>query len=307
MDGPLRSAVVVHPQRVDDLDAYREHLVAALAEAGWPEPLWLPTTPEDPGPGQTRQAIEAGAQVVFVAGGDGTVMAAVGELVNTDVALAVLPSGTGNLLATNLGLSPDVDAGIEVALAGGRRRLDVGKVDDRYFVVMAGMGFDAQMIDSTSERTKARIGWPAYAIAAARHLRDRPMRVSIRLDGAAPMRRRARTVLVGNVGRLQGGVRLLADAEPDDGRLDVAILTPRSVRHWLSLGAALVARRPRVPRMEVYGAATIDVVSDRPQPRQLDGDLIEPGRTLRVEVSHRALHLCVPVPADSPDLTEGAP
>ena len=117
-----------------------------------------------------------------------------------------------------------------------------------------------------------------------RHLRDRPMRVSVRIDGEPPLRRRARSVLVANVGRLQGGVRLLADAEPDDGWLDVAILTPRTVGHWAALGWAVLRRRGRVPRMETFRGHHVVVASNRPQPRQLDGDVIEPGRALDVRV-----------------------
>ncbi|HEU5110920.1 MAG TPA: diacylglycerol kinase family protein [Micromonosporaceae bacterium] len=298
---------MVHPLRVGHMGDYRARVVGALRRAGWPEPLWFPTTAADPGPGQARKAVEAGVDVVFVAGGDGTVKACVGELVGTDVALAVLPAGTGNLLAVNLGLSDQVEDGIAIATAGGRRRLDVGVVGEHCFVVMAGMGFDAKMIGATSERTKAAIGWPAYVFGGLRHLADRPMRVSIRLDGQKPMRREARAVLIANVGRLQGGVRLLTDAEPDDGRLDVAVLTPRTVAHWWSLGWAVLRRRDRVPGMEVYTARRVQVISDRPQARQLDGDLIEPHRALRVSVRPRALTLCVPEPAQAPDLAEGGP
>ncbi|MFG1951194.1 diacylglycerol/lipid kinase family protein [Micromonospora sp. NPDC048830] len=304
--GGPRSAVVVNPVKVADLAELRETVDAALAAAGWPEPLWFETTPEDPGRGQTRAAVEAGVEVVFACGGDGTVMACVGGLVGTDVALAVLPQGTGNLLAANLGLSHDLAAGLEVAVERGRRQLDVGAVEDHYFTVMAGMGFDAQMLADTSEATKARIGWPAYVMGAARHLRDRPMRVSIRLDDRPPLRRRARSVLVANVGRLQGGVTLLTDAEPDDGWLDVAVLTPRTLRHWLAMAWALVRRRGSVPRMEVFRCRRVRVTSNRPQPRELDGDLIEPGRQLRAEIRPRALWLCVPQPEEARDLTVDA-
>jgi diacylglycerol kinase family enzyme len=118
------------------------------------------------------------------------------------------------------------------------------------------------------------------------------------------MRRTARAVLVGNVGRLQGGVRLLTEAEPDDGRLDVAVLTPRTLAHWWSLGWAVLRRHERVPGMEVYSARRVQVISDRPQPRQLDGDLIEPHRALRITVRPQALLLCVPQPEESADLAE---
>jgi diacylglycerol kinase family enzyme len=291
---PVASAVVVNPLRPGDLDDYRQSIVAALAADGWPEPLWLETTAEDPGTGQARAAVEAGARVVFISGGDGTVMACLRAVVGADVALAVLPSGTGNLLAANLELPSDLAAALATATRGGRRRLDVGVVGDRYFAVMAGMGFDAKMLDTTSDRAKARIGWPAYVLGALRHLRDRPMRVRISLDGGPPLHRRARTVLIGNVGKLQGGVPLLPAAQPDDGRLDIAVLTPRTLRHWASLAWAVLRGRERVPRMEVFTAEQVEVRSDRVQPRELDGDVIEPDRALHATVRPGAFWLCVP-------------
>ncbi|MEU9740738.1 diacylglycerol kinase family protein [Micromonospora chersina] len=301
-----RSAVVVNPVKVTDLDDFRRTVDGALAAAGWPEPTWYETTVEDPGRGQAAAAVEAGAEVVFACGGDGTVMACVTALAGTDVALAVLPQGTGNLLAANLGLSNDLAAGLEVAVERGMRRLDVGVVGDQCFAVMAGMGFDAQMLDSTSETTKKRIGWPAYLVGAAKHLRDRPMRVSIRIDDGPPLRRRARSVLIANVGRLQGGVRLLTDAEPDDGWLDVAVLTPRTLGHWLAMGWAVLRRRDSVPRMEVLRGRKVVITSNRAQPRQLDGDLIEPGRSLKAEIRPESLWLCVPRPERHPDLSVDA-
>jgi diacylglycerol kinase family enzyme len=293
LTGP-RSAVVVNPSKVTDLDGRRREICAALADAGWPEPLWLETTPEDPGCGQTAEAVQSGAEVVFACGGDGTVMACAGTLAGTEVALAILPSGTGNLLATNLNLPSGVADGIRVATAGTRRRIDLGSCGRTHFTVMAGMGFDAQMIDATSEDLKRRMGWPAYALAALKHLRHRPMRVRIRLDGGTPIRRRARTVLVGNVGKLQGGIPLLPDAEPDDGWLDVAVLTPHTIRHWLAMAWGVLRRHREVARMETFRARHVEVFSNRPQPRELDGDLIEPARTLDVTVRPAALWLCVP-------------
>jgi diacylglycerol kinase family enzyme len=293
LTGP-RSAVVVNPSKVTDLDGRRREICAALAAAGWPEPLWLETTPEDPGCGQTAEAVRSGATVVFACGGDGTVMACAGTLAGTEVALAVLPSGTGNLLATNMNLPSRVADGIRVATEGTRRRIDLGSCGRTHFTVMAGMGFDAQMIDATSEDLKRRFGWPAYVFAALRYLRHRPIRVRIRLDGGKPIRRRARTVLVGNVGKLQGGIPLLPDAEPDDGWLDVAVLTPYTIRHWLAMAWGVLRRRRDVARMETFRARHVEVFSNRPQPRELDGDLIEPARTLDVTIRPAALWLCVP-------------
>jgi diacylglycerol kinase family enzyme len=300
--GP-RSAVVFNPVKVSDLDLLRRTIEEGLAKAGWPAPAWLETTPEDAGRGQTAQAVKDGAELVFVCGGDGTVMAAVTALAGTDVAMAVLPAGTGNLLAANLGLGSDAATGVEVALEGGRKRIDVGVVEDRCFAVMAGMGFDAQMLEGTSEKAKKRIGWLAYVGGAAKYLLDNPMRVVIQLDGGEAMHRRPRTVIVGNVGRLQGGVRLLDAAEPDDGKLDVAILSPRNLAHWAALGWAVARRKDRVPQMETYTAERVEIRSAKPQPRQLDGDLIDPGKSMSISVRPQALLLCVPRPASDPDLT----
>ncbi|GAB3837654.1 diacylglycerol/lipid kinase family protein [Dactylosporangium cerinum] len=209
-----RSAVVVNPAKVEDAGALRRTVDDALVGAGWPVPRWFETTPADPGAGQTHAAVESGAEVIFVCGGDGTVMSAVSAMVGVDASMAILPAGTGNLLAANLGLSTDLATALEVAVEGGLRRLDVGVVDGQHFAVMAGMGFDAHMLEATSDRAKARIGWPAYVLGAVRHLKDRPMRVTIRIDDEAPIRRRARSVLIANVGRLQGGVRLLRKPRP---------------------------------------------------------------------------------------------
>ncbi len=297
---------MVNPVKVPDMDLLRRTIDAGLGDAGWPAPAWLETTPDDPGGGQARKAIDDGAELIFVCGGDGTVMACVTALAGTDVALAVLPAGTGNLLASNLGLAGDVATGVQVALEGGRRWIDVGAVGDQCFAVMAGMGFDAQMLQGTSDTAKKHLGWLAYVGGAVKHLNGSPMRVRIVLDGGAPMPRRPRTVIVGNVGRLQGGVRLLRDADPSDGKLDVAVLSPNSLSHWAALAWAVVRRRKSVPLMETFTAERVEIRSDREQPRQLDGDLIEPAKTLKITVRPRALLLCVPRPAADPDLAYDA-
>src|SRR4029077_12171614 len=109
---------------------------------------------------------------------------------------------------------------------------------------MAGMGFDAVMMADTTEGMKRFAGWPAYVASALRHLRDPMMRVRLRIDGGPPLRRSARTVLVANVGQLEGGLELLPDAQVDDGLLDVVVIAPRTLRDWLRL-AWRVFRRDR--------------------------------------------------------------
>jgi diacylglycerol kinase family enzyme len=288
------------------MELLRSLIGEGLKMAGWPPPAWYETTPEDPGRGQAEDAVRQGAELIFVCGGDGTVMAVVTALAGSDVALAVLPAGTGNLLAANLGLGDDPATGVVVALEGGRKRIDVGVTGDRCFAVMAGMGFDAWMLKGTSEKAKKRIGSLAYVAGGLKHLRDRPMRARIVLDGGPPKPRRARTVIVGNVGRLQGGVRLLNKADPADGKLDVAVLSPNNLGHWVRLAWAILNRRRRVPLMETFTAERVEIQTRKTQPRQLDGDLIESGRVLKIHIKPRALLLCVPLPDGDPDLAYDA-
>jgi YegS/Rv2252/BmrU family lipid kinase len=290
-----RAAVVINPIRVADTEAYRARIAAAMRDAGWAEPMWLPTTAEDPGRGMSAQAVEAGVDVVFVCGGDGTVRGCVSELMHTGIPMALLPAGTGNLLVRNLRLPMDLDQAVLVGLHGTDRAIDVGMVEDQPFTVMAGIGFDAAIMADAPARLKQQVGWPAYIVSGLRHIRDRRMHVTLRLDGGPPLRRRARTVVLGNVGALQGGLHLLPDALPDDGILDVVVLAPKGLVDWVRVAGRVLRRRTGVDqRIEHFRVQQIEISSDRPEPRELDGDLIAPGTSLTARIEHRALLVRMP-------------
>ncbi len=305
---PASVAVVLNPNRLEEPDALRHRISERLADAGWPEPAWFETTADDPGTGQARRAAEDGADVVLVCGGDGTVRAAVEGLAGTGAALGVLPGGTGNLLAGNLGIPTDVDEALDVVVQGDRCRIDVGSVrtgdgadDDAddgaegtAFVVMAGIGLDAAIMDDAPTRLKNAAGPVAYVVSAIKHLFDDELRVEVVVDDGEPLRRNARTVVVGNVGRLQGALELLPDAEADSGVLEVAVLAPHTVWHWLRLLAGVALRRRHVPRREVLRGSHVVVRAERPERRQVDGDVIEPSAMLDVVVRPAALRVCVP-------------
>jgi YegS/Rv2252/BmrU family lipid kinase len=292
-----RAAVVVNPTKHDDLEKLRAAICAAMSDRGWSDPLWLETTADDPGEGQARAAVAAGAELVLASGGDGTVTACAAGVAGTGIPLAVLPAGTGNLLAHNLGLPLDLDDALTVALTGTDLHIDLGTANGRPFVVMAGVGLDAKMLDSTSDVLKKRLGWLAYGVSALRHLRDRPMRVSLRADSAPPLRRRASGVIVGNVGWLQGGMPLLPDAEPDDGMLDVLVLTAQGWASWLALAAQVLLRRKATGRVAriVFRELRIDL--DRPQPWEIDGEVM--GSTRQLLVTVQAGQLLLRQPAGS--------
>ena len=292
---PRRVAVVFNPATGgEDAPARAEETRAALNAAGL-DVRWLETTKQDPGQGLTRRAVTEGVDLVLACGGDGTVMACVTGLAGTDVPLAVLPRGTGNLLASNFDIPGDTGGALEVALHGNRRRIDVGAVGDDRFVVMSGIGFDAAMLRDTDPKLKRRIRALAYVLSGVRNLRRRPVTFRLRLDDQPPLVRTGQGVLVGNLGRLQGGLPVLPDAEPDDGLLDVAVLKTRTVTDWLKVAVRVLARRRRDDRqMETFRVRRIEVGCDRAQPIECDGDLGEPTDRLVVEVVPAALTLCVP-------------
>jgi YegS/Rv2252/BmrU family lipid kinase len=292
-----RAAVVIHPGKHDDVDGFRAVVRQAMSGLGWAEPLWLETRPDDTGERLTREAVRSGVDLVLASGGDGTITACVSGIAGSGVPLGVLPCGTGNLLARNLGLPLSLDEALAVALTGADRQLDVGAANGRPFVVMAGIGFDAEMLDGADERLKARVGWVAYALSGLRHLRERPVRMVLRADGGPPQRRWASGVIVGNVGSLQGNIRLLPDAVPDDGVLDVAVLAASGWTGWLRLAADVLLRR-RTGRVAQLTCRELTVDASRARPWEVDGEVAGTTRQLRVTLEPGSLLVRVPAGND---------
>ncbi len=289
-----RVAVVANPTKSGD-PFWDERVLGVLARAGLPGATWIPTTAEDPGPGQARRALADGAELVVVCGGDGTVRSVATVLAGTGVPMALLPSGTGNLLARNLDVPLEVEAAARVAASGRTAALDVGRTSDgECFLVMAGTGFDAAMLRDTSDRAKVWLSWAAYVLAGTRHLRGPLATYDLDLDGVA-VRRQGRGVLVGNVSALQAGLELLPGALPDDGLLDVAVLAPRGLRDWFRLARRVgVGRAPGDQVLERWTARAVTVRSAPAQPVQYDGDLVDRDVALSCRVEPGALLVRVP-------------
>jgi diacylglycerol kinase (ATP) len=307
-----RIAIVVNPTKVD-LPFARRTVAAICAEAGWAAPTWLPTTAEDPGEGQTKEAVQSGADVVCAFGGDGTVRVVGAGLAGTGVPLGVLPAGTGNLLARNLGLPlDDLSAAVRVALSGrdmpvdvGRCRLDASGEDEDprelAFLVMAGLGFDAAIMADVEEALKERLGYFAYVAAGARNLRGAQMRVRLTYDDDEPISRRVRTVLAGNVGRIGGGITLMPDARIDDGVLDTLTLSPRGVVGWTAVaGRVLTRRRTGHKLVEHRRCQRLHITIDEPQPVQVDGDVVAKVRSVDISLDPLALIVRMPDPGTTP-------
>ncbi|WP_159401097.1 diacylglycerol kinase family protein [Streptomyces sp. NRRL B-24484] len=311
VDRPADRAVVLVNPVVATAGAVAE-VRAVLAAHGIAVSATAETGAEDAGRSAAERAVADGATLLVACGGDGTVTACAAALAGTDADLAVVPCGTGNLLARNLGLPSAPGPALAAALDGVPRRLDLAEASGdgmapAVVVAMAGMGLDAAVMAGTGRRLKQRLGWPAYAIGAARHLGDRPVRLTVRLDGAEPFERRVRMAVIGNVGALQGGMRLLPDAEPDDGVLDLVLLHPRGPAGWLAVLAALLTGRGRGRTdrgpdgpFEHFRARSIELLADRACPRELDGDPVPEGRSLRLAVRPGAITVRAPAPRPAP-------
>lgn len=292
------AGVVYHPLKTD-VAALRQAVAKYEALAGWGATTWVETDEDDAGVAATQRAISEGVNLVLGSGGDGTIRAIAEALRGTGVPLAIVPQGTGNLLARNLGAPlSDVESSVRAAFQGENRAVDLGLLtitredqseDEHVFLVLAGIGLDARTISATSSKLKKRLGWLAYVDAGLRTiLRESPLQIhySVNRSPARPLS--VYTVMIGNCGLLPGGVLLIPDAQLDDGHLDVVALRPLGPFAWLRIWNK-IGWENGVLRKSKTGRRIIDLVNDtksvsyvraqeyafsvpQPEPIQLDGD-----------------------------------
>jgi len=288
----MRVAVVAHAEKT--LGGGLPELRRLLADRGHPDPLWYEVPKAKKAPAQVRRALDEGADLVFAWGGDGTVRRCIGELAGQDACLAVIPAGTANLFATNLGIPTDVEKAVAIGLGGERRRFDVGRFAGERFGVMAGVGFDAAMIRDADD-LKDRIGRAAYVVSGSRHLRQKPFEAAIDVDGAEWFSGSATCILVGNVGELFGGVEVFPDAAPDDGRLELGVCTADGLVQWARTLVRTARGDPsRSPFVRATKARRVKVELDRKVLYELDGGDRKKIKSFKVKIEPRALNLCVP-------------
>ncbi len=295
-----RLAVILNPIKVESVEDFKTTVSQMATASGWSEPTWRLTTVEDSGTGQAEAAAVEGADLVIVCGGDGTVREVCAELAGTGIPVGVIPAGTGNLLARNLEVPLYIRAAIDIALTGQDRAIDLVEVrgdgiEDSHFMVMAGMGFDAAIMEGVNDTIKEKVGWLAYVLSALKSLMFPAAKVEIRVDDGEPTTHRARTIVVGNVGYLQAGMPLLPKASIDDGVLDVVILHPRRFLSWIPLAIRVLTKGSRTDdTINRMTGQRVSIKASHEIPRQLDGDSIGPGCELHMKCVHGRLLVRVP-------------
>lgn len=264
-----------------------------------------------PGGAQAREALEGGTDAVVAIGGDGTVRAIAEALAGTGVPLGIVPRGTANLFARNLGLPLGASAAVAVATGGAHSPVDLGlvrltrtdgRIDEQRFLVVVGVGHDALAIEAASLRRKRRLGWPAYVGAGLHRLALPGFRVRARLDGAAATTE-AWSVLLHNAARLPAGLRVVPGTSLADGRLHVVAVAPRRALDWARIAAsgAGIGRAAGALGARAVLRARLAPAGAEPLPVQIDGDAA--GRAIAIDAAALPGALLVRMPGIRP----GAP
>jgi diacylglycerol kinase (ATP) len=290
----MNVAVVAHAGK--SLGGGLPELRRVLEAEGVADPFWVEVPKSKKAPAHVQRALDDGAELVFAWGGDGMVQRCVGVLAGSGARLAIIPAGTANLFASNLGIPQDIEEAVAVGLRGDRHEFDVGRFNGERFAVMAGAGFDAAMIrDSGDGGLKERIGRAAYVWSGSENLRSKPFRATIEVDGAEWYKGEATCILLGNVGKLVGGVEVFEDARPDDGKLEVGVVTADGVLDWSRMmGRAVAGSLGDSPFTQTTKARDVKVKLSRKVLYELDGGDRTKVKSFKVKVEPRAISVCVP-------------
>lgn len=312
----LPVVVVVNPA-LPGQNALRKTLTAAQNKIGLPEPIWILASYENGGLTASLGALLKKVSAVIVAGGDGLVRSVAEIIHGSDIPLGIIPMGTGNLLARNLGL-PVLDRAKCIAIACGthERTIDLARAElvgeersSHIFSVMTGIGLDADMAAGASVAKKKKFGWLAYVRPIVRSVaQNRQQEMSFSVDDQPTVAFKAHTAIVGNCGTLTANLLLLPDAVLDDGLLNIVVLNPKYLSGWthiwsrLAIGGALnqtqAGRRildlaPEIKTLRYDQLRKVTISLREPQAVQLDGDSYGEIESMTVTVLPLALKVRV--------------
>ena len=288
-----RIGVIAH--RKKSLGGGLPELRRLLSDRGIDEPIWYEVRKSRDAPRKARRAVKEGADLLLLWGGDGTVQRCIDALAGTEVPVAVIPAGTANLLAGNLGIPTDLTAAVKIALDGARRPLDLGVINGEHFAVMGGTGFDAIMMKGADGDLKDRLGRLAYVWTGTRATLVKPTRMSISIDGRSWFKAKATCLLIGNMGTLMAGLSVFPEARPDDGLLEIGVVTAHGLMQWARVLSRLVTgRTERSKLVHTTRGREVEVKLGRMVPYELDGGARSATRRLHIRIEPRAITVCVP-------------
>ena len=286
-------AVVAHAGK--SIGGGLDELRRELRRAGVDDPYWSEVPKSRFAPERVERALADGAELVFVWGGDGMVQRCVDVLAGSGATLAIVPAGTANLFATNLGIPKDIAQAVEIGLRGRKRTLDVGKLNGERFAVMAGAGLDARMIEDADGGLKDRFGRLAYIWTASKNLRTEPFEATIEVNDELWYDGPATCILLGNVGSLFGGVQAFDDASPEDGWLEIGVTNAEGLGQWArTVARTAVGTTTKSPFVQATKAKKVTAKLDRKVPYELDGGDRKKVKKLKARVDPGAITVAVP-------------
>lgn len=317
-DDEVQYAFIVNPSK-PQAEARRLHIQRFCEAKGLNRIRFYDTQLDKDGRVCALEALEDGADVVIAVGGDGTVRTVASAVSGTGHALGIIPIGTGNLFARNMGVPvDDIDAALTVATSHGSRLVDMGRLtlldhpeDDHghAFLIIAGIGFDAAMIDDTNPELKANISWLAYFVGGVKNLFAPKFRGTLTVtsaDGSTHTIKNLdfRTVMAGNCGQIPM-FSLMPAASYDDGLLDFEIIDttrrhPRLGQPVRRRGAQTIIGKPEQnplstnSTIEQVQGVSAEITLEKPAKAQVDGDMLPETKHIRFSVDHRSLIVRVP-------------
>lgn len=324
-DDQVHYVFVINPSK-PQADQRKRHIKEFCEAKGLTQVDFIDTQLDKDGRVCALEALDRGADVVVAVGGDGTVRTVASALSGTGHALGIVPIGTGNLFARNMGIPvDDIDAALTVATSHGSRQVDVGRLallDDETtdhghaFLIIAGIGFDALMIDDTDPELKKNISWLAYFVSGVKNLFAPKYHGDVTItseDGSTHTTRGLsfRTFMAGNCGQIPM-FSLMPDAVYDDGILDYEIIdTSGGILGWANLfgdvlhqtitGKAQQSPLSTNSTVDQIQGVSAEITLEKPVLAQVDGDMLPETKHIRFSVERQALCVRVPEVVSSDD------
>ncbi len=240
-----------------------------------------------------RQCAAEGSRMVIAVGGDGTINEIARGLVYSSTALGVVPAGSGNGFARNMGIPLNQREAIRALLQPAFRKIDVGKLNGHYFINVAGMGLDAT-IAWNFEQFGMRGPLPYFIVGVREYFKFKPERIVLELDGQH-LERTPLLLSIANAPQYGNGAIIAPGAVPDDGQMELCILNPISLgKTLLNLHRLFNATINVLEEMEIFPVRRLKIQRERYRAIHTDGDPYEDDLDLQFEVLPRALEVVIP-------------